>query len=100
MHGGGILDNYKGMPVDCPQRDERQPWLRRPHNGLGKAFILITAHYIVNGHATSVRLTRRWLHSRMWPKPSGCTTATMLHGGSFTFACDMLYAHSLEIVNP
>lgn len=23
----GILDNYKGMPVDCPQRDERQPWL-------------------------------------------------------------------------
>ena len=21
----GILDNYKGMPVDCPQRDERQP---------------------------------------------------------------------------
>ena len=23
----GVLDNYKGMPVDCPQRDERQPWL-------------------------------------------------------------------------
>ena len=23
----GILGNYKGMPVDCPQRDERQPWL-------------------------------------------------------------------------
>jgi alpha-L-rhamnosidase len=23
----GIRDNYKGMPVDCPQRDERQPWL-------------------------------------------------------------------------
>lgn len=23
----GILDNYKGMPVDCLQRDERQPWL-------------------------------------------------------------------------
>ncbi|MFA5045111.1 MAG: family 78 glycoside hydrolase catalytic domain [Paludibacter sp.] len=23
----GILSNYKGMPVDCPQRDERQPWL-------------------------------------------------------------------------
>ena len=23
----GIIANYKGMPVDCPQRDERQPWL-------------------------------------------------------------------------
>lgn len=23
----GILSNYKGFPVDCPQRDERQPWL-------------------------------------------------------------------------
>jgi len=22
-----ISGNYKGMPVDCPQRDERQPWL-------------------------------------------------------------------------
>lgn len=21
------LNNYKGMPVDCPQRDERDPWL-------------------------------------------------------------------------
>lgn len=23
----GIASNYKGLPVDCPQRDERQPWL-------------------------------------------------------------------------
>lgn len=23
----GILGNYKGMPIDCPQRNERQPWL-------------------------------------------------------------------------
>ena len=23
----GIRSNYKGMPVDCPQRDERQPWV-------------------------------------------------------------------------
>lgn len=23
----GVAANYKGMPVDCPQRDERQPWL-------------------------------------------------------------------------
>lgn len=23
----GVASNYKGVPVDCPQRDERQPWL-------------------------------------------------------------------------
>lgn len=23
----GILSNYKGFPIDCPQRNERQPWL-------------------------------------------------------------------------
>ena len=36
----GILSNYKGMPVDCPQRDERQPWLGdRTRGCFGEAFI-------------------------------------------------------------
>ena len=36
----GILGNYKGMPVDCPQRDERQPWLGdRTRGCFGEAFI-------------------------------------------------------------
>lgn len=36
----GILANYKGMPVDCPQRDERQPWLGdRARGCFGEAFI-------------------------------------------------------------
>ncbi|WP_242692046.1 alpha-L-rhamnosidase [Aridibaculum aurantiacum] len=36
----GILDNYKGMPVDCPQRDERQPWLGDRFMGAyGESFI-------------------------------------------------------------
>lgn len=35
----GILDNYKGMPIDCPQRDERQPWLGdRTRGCFGEAF--------------------------------------------------------------
>lgn len=29
----GIASNYKGMPVDCPQRNERQPWLGDRSNG-------------------------------------------------------------------
>lgn len=36
----GILANYKGMPVDCPQRDERQPWLGdRTRGCLGESFV-------------------------------------------------------------
>ena len=47
----GIRSNYKGMPVDCPQRDERQPWLGdRTVGSLGESFIFGT--------------TLRRLHSR------------------------------------
>lgn len=35
----GIRSNYKGMPVDCPQRNERQPWLGdRTVGSLGESF--------------------------------------------------------------
>jgi len=36
----GIAANYKGMPVDCPQRNERQPWLGdRTVGSLGESFL-------------------------------------------------------------
>ncbi len=36
----GIYSNYKGMPVDCPQRNERQPWLGdRTMGALGESFL-------------------------------------------------------------
>ena len=36
----GVLSNYKGMPIDCPQRDERQPWLGdRTRGCYGEAFL-------------------------------------------------------------
>ncbi len=36
----GILSNYKGMPVDCPQRNERQPWLGdRAMGSWGESYI-------------------------------------------------------------
>ncbi|MCH7408068.1 glycoside hydrolase family 78 protein [Belliella sp. DSM 111904] len=35
-----IAGNYKGMPVDCPQRNERQPWLGdRPTSSYGESFM-------------------------------------------------------------
>ena len=37
----GIYSNYKGFPVDCPQRNERQPWLGDRGMGCwGESFIL------------------------------------------------------------
>lgn len=36
----GIASNYKGMPVDCPQRNERQPWLGdRTTGSMGESFL-------------------------------------------------------------
>jgi len=36
----GIYSNYKGMPIDCPQRNERQPWLGdRTMGSLGESFL-------------------------------------------------------------
>ena len=42
MHNAwwGIYSNYKGMPIDCPQRNERQPWLGdRTMGSLGESFL-------------------------------------------------------------
>lgn len=37
----GIRNDYKGMPVDCPQRNERMPWLGdRAVGSLGESFVL------------------------------------------------------------
>ncbi|HVS94509.1 MAG TPA: glycoside hydrolase family 78 protein [Mucilaginibacter sp.] len=36
----GILSNYKGIPIDCPQRNERMPWLGdRAVGSLGESFV-------------------------------------------------------------
>ncbi|MEO5683075.1 MAG: family 78 glycoside hydrolase catalytic domain [Chitinophagaceae bacterium] len=40
----GIASNYKGMPVDCPQRNERQPWLGdRATGSYGESFLFNNA---------------------------------------------------------
>jgi len=41
----GIASNYKGMPVDCPQRNERQPWLGdRVIGAQGESFMFNNAN--------------------------------------------------------
>ena len=58
----GIRSNYKGMPVDCPQRNERQPWLGdRTTGAYGESFLFD------NG-----RLYTKWLDDiQQAQKPDG-----------------------------
>ncbi len=40
----GIASDYKGMPIDCPQRNERQPWLGdRATGSTGESFLFNNA---------------------------------------------------------
>lgn len=40
----GIASNYKGMPIDCPQRNERQPWLGdRVIGAIGESYVFDNA---------------------------------------------------------
>lgn len=89
----GIKDNYKGMPVDCPQRNERQPWLGdRTVGSLGESFLF-----------NNERLYAKWMRDlaegvRSDGAMSNVTPAfwnyyedNMTWPAVFPFACDMLY---------
>lgn len=89
----GILSNYKGMPVDCPQRNERQPWLGdRPTGCYGENFLFDNA-----------ALYRKWLDDMAWSqKPDGSISDVapaywryysdnMSWCGTFLMVADMLY---------
>lgn len=89
----GIRSNYKGMPIDCPQRDERMPWLGDRTTGcLGES-------YTMNNHA----LYTKWVadicqSQRRDGNISDVAPAYWrLYNGNVTwpaalpFACDMLF---------
>lgn len=63
----GVLSNYKGMPVDCPQRNERQPWLGDRVMGVGeKAICSGMVRYMPNGQKIFVMPNVKTVVSLMW----------------------------------
>ncbi len=89
----GIASNYKGMPVDCPQRNERQPWLADHAVGAyGESFLF-----------DHVRLYEKWLQDiRMAQKADGSLpdvappywnyySDNMTWPGTLLIIADMLY---------
>lgn len=90
----GIRGNYKGMPVDCPQRDERQPWLGdRATGSLGESYIF-----------DNTRLYAKWLNDiEQSQMPSGQLpdmspgfyktyySDNMTWPGTYLMVADMIY---------
>ena len=89
----GIQGNYKGMPVDCPQRNERQPWLGDRTMGVwGESFIFENA-----------QLYSKWVDDiREAQKEDGRIpdvapaywnyySDNMTWPAALAFTCDMLY---------
>lgn len=89
----GVKDNYKGMPVDCPQRNERQPWLGdRTVGSLGESFLFDNA-----------TLYAKWMRDICEAQRSdGCIpdvapafwnyySDNVTWPAALPFSCDMLY---------
>ncbi len=95
----GVTSNYKGMPLDCPQRDERQPWTGDHNMGSwGENFMLDNAN-----------LYAKWTDDiREAQREDGCIpdvcpafwnyyTPDMTWSSSFPVVCDMLYEQTGNI---
>ena len=89
----GIASNYKGMPVDCPQRNERQPWLGdRTMGAWGES-------YLFDNH----NLYAKWMEDICQAqREDGCIpdvapafwnyyTDNMTWPAALPFICDMIY---------
>lgn len=88
----GIKSNYKGMPVDCPQRNERQPWLGdRTVGSLGESFLF-----------NNERLYTKWMRDVCESQRDGvfCDVAPAFWNyyndditwpAALPFGCEMLY---------
>ncbi len=94
----GIASNYKGMPVDCPQRNERQPWLGdRPISAYGESFLFENTNFYIKW-LNDIRLAqtadgsipdvapafwRYYSDNISWP-------------GTYLFIADMLYEQTAD----
>lgn len=89
----GVMSDYKGMPVDCPQRNERQPWLGdRTMGSLGESYLF-----------DNQTLYSKWMNDICESqREDGCIpdvapaywnyyTDNVTWPAALPFTCDMLY---------
>ncbi|PRD54156.1 alpha-L-rhamnosidase [Sphingobacterium gobiense] len=95
----GIASNYKSIPVDCPQRNERQAWLGdRPISAYGENFMFDNANFYF-----------KWLEDiRLSQKEDGAIpdvapafwryySDNMTWPGTYLIIADMLYQQTGDI---
>lgn len=89
----GILDNYKGMPVDCPQRDERQPWLGDRAMGCWGESFLFDNNNMYAKWSMDIRDAQRQDGCIPDVAPEYLTyyTDNVTWPATLPFMCDMLY---------
>jgi alpha-L-rhamnosidase len=92
----GILSNYKGMPVDCPQRNERQPWLGdRTVGCYGENFIFDNSA-LYKKWVDDIAYSQKWdgTISDVAPAYWRYYSDNMSWCGTFLMVADMLYRHT------
>lgn len=89
----GILDNYKGMPVDCPQRDERQPWLGDRAMGCWGESFLFDNDLLYAKWGNDIRDAQRYDGCIPDVAPVYLTyyTDNVTWPATLPFMCDMMY---------
>ena len=89
----GVLDNYKGMPVDCPQRDERQPWLGDRAMGCWGESFLFDNNLIYSKWSNDIRDAQRQDGCIPDVAPVYLTyyTDNVTWPATLPFLCDMVY---------
>lgn len=89
----GIRSNYKGMPVDCPQRDERMPWLGDRTTGcIGESY-LFDNYSLYSKWARDICDSQRKNGSISDVSPAywRLYTGNVTWPAALPFVCDMLY---------
>lgn len=95
----GIVSNYKSIPVDCPQRNERQAWLGdRPISAYGENFLFDNANFYFKWLA-DIRLSQKEdgaipdVAPAFWRYYSD----NMTWPGTYLIIADMLYQQTGDI---
>ena len=89
----GILGNYKGMPIDCPQRNERQPWLGDRTTGCwGESYLFDNAALYAKWTTDIVDAQRAdGVIPDVAPAYWNYYSDNVTWPAALPFACDMLY---------
>lgn len=89
----GVQSNYKGMPIDCPQRDERMPWLGDRTTGCFGESYLMDNRALYAKWAADICDSQRdnGMISDVSPAYWRLYNGNVTWSAALPFVCDMIY---------